>query len=141
MEPPSPPLEGRSGVLFEDASDKGYVATNDNKPSAVDVFPVNNPPKRRKDTVNSVSRANSNAKQRSRSFSSTDKVAKSSQPSVGQSSVSGMAVNPSPVERPPDADANMEFLDDRNVADLDELYGENERALSNFVRLHPMLRY
>ena len=34
-----------------------------------------------------------------------------------------------------------DLLDDRDVADTDELYSENERALTQFIKLHPMLRY
>ena len=33
------------------------------------------------------------------------------------------------------------LLDSRDVPDADELYSENERMLSSFIRLHPMLRY
>jgi len=40
---------------------------------------------------------------------------------------------PAPI--PSDGD----LLDDRDVADTDELYSENERALTQFIKLHPML--
>jgi hypothetical protein len=45
-------------------------------------------------------------------------------------------IESSPRPTPPDGD----ILDDRDVADVDELYSENERALSSFIKLHPMLR-
>jgi hypothetical protein len=32
-----------------------------------------------------------------------------------------------------------DLLDHRDVADTDELYDDNERALSKFIKLHPML--
>jgi hypothetical protein len=67
-------------------------------------------------------------------------AAGSSSSSNAPSGVSGMAVNPCQIEAPAVTDSN-ELLDDRKVADIDELYGENERALSNFMKLHPMLSY
>lgn len=45
-------------------------------------------------------------------------------------------IESSPRPIPPDGD----ILDDRDVADVDELYSENELALSSFIKLHPMLR-
>jgi len=53
--------------------------------------------------------------------------------------VLGMATNPLSIELPAKPMDDHEFLDSRQVADADELYGENERALSNFIKLHPML--
>jgi len=38
-------------------------------------------------------------------------------------------------------DIPTSILDSRQVTDTDESYSENERALSNFLKLHPMLRY
>jgi len=43
------------------------------------------------------------------------------------------------IERPMDEKCDTELLDARDVPDADELYSENERALSQFIRLHPML--
>jgi hypothetical protein len=40
---------------------------------------------------------------------------------------------------PPGVHAGSSVLDDRDVVDSDELYMENERALNNFLKLHPML--
>lgn len=42
---------------------------------------------------------------------------------------------------PPPIPPEGDLLDDRDVADTDELYSENERALTKFIKLHPMLRY
>ena len=39
----------------------------------------------------------------------------------------------------PEVAETSELLDARDVPDVDELYTENERALSQFIRLHPML--
>jgi len=44
-----------------------------------------------------------------------------------------------PPPPPPSSDV-PELLDDSHVVDPDELYSENERALSSFLKLHPMLR-
>jgi hypothetical protein len=70
----------------------------------------------------------------------SDSAAAGSSSSNAPAGVSGMAVNPCQIEAPTVTDSN-ELLDDRKVADIDELYGENERALSNFMKLHPMLSY
>jgi hypothetical protein len=146
MEPPSPQASGRSGLLFETASDDEGRSAPEKNPryaAAEDVFPVNNPPKRRKDTVNAVTRANSeNSKRRvqgKKPSSAANAAPPVSSTAAGPSSVSGMAVNPCQIESPHTQVGNDDFLDDRNVTDPDELYGENERALSNFIRLHPML--
>lgn len=44
-----------------------------------------------------------------------------------------------PVETKPPDKPPSSLLDDRMVADRDELYSDNERALTEFLRLHPML--
>lgn len=51
----------------------------------------------------------------------------------------GKRSNHSRVERPM-GDKPSELLDSRNMPDADELYTENERALTQFIKLHPMLR-
>jgi hypothetical protein len=38
-----------------------------------------------------------------------------------------------------DTSQPTDLLDDRDVADPDEQYTDNERALTHFLRLHPML--
>ena len=158
MEPPSPSAEDvRRGVLFEDASDNECPSTIDRRPnsSCVEVFPVNKPPRRKRDSVEGHALAGSEitgtgatskrrvAVSERKSVASTkprDSAAVGSSSSNAPAGVSGMAVNPCQIEAPPVTDSN-ELLDDRKVADIDELYGENERALSNFMKLHPMLSY
>lgn len=44
-----------------------------------------------------------------------------------------------PIENKPPPKNPTSLLDDRNSADADELYSANERALSEFLKLHPML--
>jgi hypothetical protein len=44
-----------------------------------------------------------------------------------------------PIESHPGHKAPGSLLDERTTTDPDELYSENERALSEFMRLHPML--
>lgn len=44
-----------------------------------------------------------------------------------------------PVERHPGPKPPGDLLDSRNLADPDEAYSENERALQEFLKLHPML--
>ena len=44
-----------------------------------------------------------------------------------------------PVERTPAPASETELLDDREVPDADEATGEAEHALSQFLKLHPML--
>jgi len=157
MEPPSPPAEDvRSGVLFEDASDNEGPSTMDRRPnlSCVDVFPVNKPPRRKRNSVDvpaaGAGMAGTGAASKRRvavagrtSVEATKHTADDSAVAGASSShppagVSGMAVNPCQIEAPTIPDSN-DLLDDRKVADIDELYGENERALSNFMKLHPML--
>ena len=67
----------------------------------------------------------------------------------GATNVSGVAtdglVGPvvASIEAPPPPSSTSEvpdLLDDSQVVDPDELYSENERALSSFLKLHPMLR-
>jgi hypothetical protein len=158
MEPPSPSAEDvRSGVLFEDASDNEGPSTIDRHPnlSCVEVFPVNKPPRRKRDSVEGhalsgaeITGTGATSKRRvavseRKSVASTkpsDSAAAGSSSSNAPAGVSGMAVNPCQIEAPTVTDSN-ELLDDRKVADIDELYGENERALSNFMKLHPMLSY
>ena len=158
MEPPSPPAEDvRSGVLFEDASDNEGPSTTDRRPnlSCVDVFPVNKPPRRKRNSVDvpaiaGTGMAGTGATSKRRvavagrtSVRATkptadDPAVAGSSSSHAPAGVSGMAVNPCQIEAPTVPDSN-DLLDDRKVADIDELYGENERALSNFMKLHPML--
>lgn len=159
MEPPSPSAEDvRSGVLFEDASDNEGPSTIDRRPnlSCVEVFPVNKPPRRKRSSVEvpaiacagmagtgatskrRVAVAGRKSVEATKPTTADDSAASGSSSSHAPAGVSGMAVNPCQIEAPTVTDSN-DLLDDRKVADIDELYGENERALSNFMKLHPML--
>lgn len=56
--------------------------------------------------------------------------------STGRSNASRKVL---PLEKHPGAKQEHSLLDDRSTADVDENYSENERALEEFIRLHPML--
>ena len=62
--------------------------------------------------------------------------AKAANPEKSEVQRARMATLPSPP-----LDIPTSILDARQVTDTDESYSENERALSNFLKLHPMLRY
>lgn len=130
-------MEDRSGVLFEDAEDNGpqsSIADRRTQFNSVDVFPVNKPPTRRKREAIVPTQSKRTATC-VKSASGSASVLESA-----STATTGMASNPCQIEAQTGT-RGSDLLDDRNVADVDELYGENERALSNFIRLHPMLRY
>ena len=153
MEPPSPPAgRARSGVLFEDMSDNDEELASDRRcnASAFEVFPVNKPPRRKRDTMarvypsrTTVSKRRTTEQQGSTSNADANHFSTAchleSSCSHANSGVSGMAVNAQQIETP-SGTSTSDLLDDRLVTDPDELYGENERALNGFMKLHPMLR-
>ena len=87
------------------------------KSVSVEIYSVKDPPKKRSKTTAASSKAKSN-------------------PEKSEVQRARMATLPSaPLDIP------TSILDSRQVADTDESYSENERALSNFLKLHPMLRH
>lgn len=139
----------RSGVLFDNLSgDEGATATDRMQRFVPDdVFPVNKPPPRRngpaKRPRGSGGVARTTKKQPngvSSASTSSSSTATAEAVATGTSGVSGTAVNQYQLPTPP-GDPGPDLLDDRVVADADEVYDDNERALSEFIRMHPMLRY
>lgn len=118
------------GALFEAASDEdegpSHQAAGGVPFAADEVYPVNNPPTKRPRLNESKRKAKGKV----------DKKAAPAKPTIDTSSIT--ASNPAQIEAP-SGERGDDLLDNRNVPDTDELYGENERALSNFIKLHPML--
>lgn len=148
----------RSGVLFDNLSGGDEAAVTDRMQRFVpdDVFPVNKPPprKNKKERVNGpvakrprgsgdVARA---TKKQSKGVAAASASASSygtttsEAVATGKSGVAGTAANPCQLPCPP-VGPGPHLLDDRVVADTDEVYDDNEMALSEFIRMHPMLRY
>jgi hypothetical protein len=75
-------------------------------------------------------------------------ISGSAAPAKNRRRPNGAAPNPAAAATPaansaieaPSGAASSDLLDDRVVVDPDENYSENERALTHFIRLHPMLR-
>lgn len=118
---------GRSGVLFDsnDGENDGEHTTDRQQRNNIrfapdDVFPVNKPP-RKKWRVGTT-----------KSSAAVPVV-------TSACGVSGLAVNPCQLPRAPVGERGTDLLDDRVMADIDEVYDDNEKALSEFIRLHPML--
>jgi len=140
----------RGGVLFDNLSgDEEATTATDRMQRFVpdDVFPVNRPPSRKKDRVDApvakrprgdTARTTKKPPKGVASGSSNQTTAATE--TCGTSGVAGAAPNPYQLARPPGAPGS-DLLDDRVVGDADEVYDDNERALSEFIRMHPMLRY
>ena len=113
--------EDEDDDVFLDAGvDVGRVA-----PHPEDVFPVNKPPKRRKGPGAVGKR----------------KKTSGAAPTVSATPSNGLAgMTPASIDTAPKEERGDDLLDDRVMTDPDELYNDNERALSSFLRLHPMLR-
>lgn len=89
------------------------------------IFPVNAPPP---------------SKRKGKQPAKDPKRSKSTNATPPTTSTSSFVENPCAIERAPRADAQTnDLLDDAETADLDENYSQNEIALSNFLKLHPML--
>lgn len=58
--------------------------------------------------------------------------------STGQAKIS-KAPSKKPPPPVPDADGNVPMLQSHQTTDADEMYGDQEKALSEFLKLHPML--
>lgn len=133
---PTAPSE-RSGVLFNQVAGEDETdADRMQKFVPDDVFPVNKPPRKRE-------RADGPIAKRSRGGAETSKPSKKATVATAETAataagVAGTALNPCQLPRPP-GEPSADLLDDRAVADVDEIYDDNERALSEFIRLHPML--
>jgi len=117
----------RSGVLFDSKGGEKEVDYQADRQQRThirfapdDVFPVNKPPRKKWRVGTTKPRA------------AVPVVA-------GASGVSGLAVNPCQLPRAPAGERGTDLLDDRVMADVDEVYDDNEKALSEFIRLHPML--
>ena len=152
------PEDQRSGVLFEEDKDNNNQPTSEHHPrfNAVEVFPCNKPPARRKREDTTLRTQSKRPAARGTAASSTTAAASSSITTTAAALTaaastttttaatsalglcSGLACNPCQIETH-NSSRGTDLLDDQNVVDKDELYGENERALSNFIRLHPML--
>lgn len=123
MPPPPPPQ--LPPLPFPDDDDEEEDGGGHHAPStvrsrtksvSVEIYSVKDPPKKRAKTT-TASKAKAN-------------------PEKSEVQRARMATLPSaPLDIP------TSILDARQVADTDESYSENERALSNFLKLHPMLRY
>ena len=71
-----------------------------------------------------------------------DKRAAASSAGTGTSARSARITKPPRLMAPPpprDRDGQLAVLQQRGTIDADEVYGEQEKALSEFLRLHPML--
>jgi len=131
------PGPSRSGVLFSGTAGVCEDETPGRRASlrlqATDdqIFPVNKPP-------NQKWRVGTTRTAQGRQTPKTPKKPTPLNGATEASGVAGMAINPCQLPRPIGS-RGTDLLDDRIVADIDELYDENEKALSSFVRLHPML--
>ena len=111
----------------EVAADPAVDATRRARLGSADVacaiFPANNPPSRRRPPP---------------AISGSTKKRKTSTAAVPNLST---AAAPAAAASIPTRDTSQptELLDDRDLADPDEQYNDNERALTHFLRLHPML--
>ena len=140
----------RSGVLFDNLSGDEEATTATDRMQRIvpdDVFPVNKPPSRKKDRVDAPvakrprgDTARATKKQPNKGVAGGSSTATAATETSGMSGVAGTAANPHQLMRAPGAPGS-DLLDDRVMADADEVYDDNERALSEFIRMHPMLRY
>jgi len=124
----------------QDTKHKGVLR---HRPDFVpDIFPANKPPEKKQRVLvrgrkhadassysvqSNGGRGSSSASAASAHTAEVDEVTSSAR-------AKSKRVERSSYEKP------AELLDSRDVPDADELYTENERALSQFIRLHPMLR-
>ena len=114
-----------------------------------EIFPVNKPPpKKQRTSADQTGEPPNKAKlvdkkhgkraaASSASYSYSSVSTADARPHADQSSAPDAARKLEKLIPEPD---NGELLNRGNVPDVDELYSENERALTNFIRLHPMLR-
>ena len=124
--------DAKNGVLFDHLSEAEDAAAQQHSHAPDNVFPVNKPPKRR------ARATGPQAKKRSKPKNGKAKVVTPS--STENAGTSGLALNPTQLTSPPEPhERGNDLLDDRVIADPDEIYDENEKALSSFVKLHPML--
>jgi len=123
----------------QDTKHKGVLR---HRPDFVpDIFPANKPPEKKQRVLvrgrkhadassysvqSNGGRGSSSASAASAHTAEVDEVTSSAR-------AKSKRVERSSYEKP------AELLDSRDVPDADELYTENERALSQFIRLHPML--
>ena len=98
-----------------------------------EIFKANKPPTKRRPPPAPEQNTSSAAKARRKASSSGNQTQNT--PGSGASPAVFTRIEKKDVTTPSD------LLDDRIVADPDENYNENERALSSFLRLHPMLSY
>ena len=135
--PQAPAVNARNGILFAAPSlDTGAVIPKRRQVSGDGIFPVKSSAKKqRKGKVGSAHAAGA------ASSSAAPAAPKSAAPTATASAVSsvcGTAPNPHQIHQQ-EGERGTELLDDRVCPDFDETFGENEKALTEFIRLHPML--
>ena len=138
--PQAPAVNARNGILFAAPSfDTDAVIPKRRQVSGDGIFPVRkaSAKKQRKGKVESAHASGAS----SSSAAPTAPKSANAAPTATASAVSavcGTAPNPHQIHRQ-EGERGTELLDDRVCPDLDETYGSNEKALTEFIRLHPML--
>jgi hypothetical protein len=138
---PDPTDEPRDEAIdHADGSDDGMprivapvIPKRRSKHGVGEIFKANKPPTKRRPPPAPEQSTSSAAKARRKASSSGNQT----------QNTPGSGASPAVFTRIEKKDVTTlsDLLDDRIVADPDENYNENERALSSFLRLHPMLSY
>ena len=97
------------------------------------IFSVRNPPTKRKPPPAPTETTRQGKAKKPKGPKRQSQLTYTPKPTSSTPAADSALERPSRQPRPPD------LLDDDVVVDPDELYSENERALSDFIRLHPML--
>lgn len=137
--PRAPPVNARGGILFAAQTGTDDVVVPKRRQISGDgIFKCNQPPKKQRKAKAAPAGPSSAAAVPTAPVAPKSANAAPTATANAVSAVCGTAPNPHQLRRQ-EGERGDDLLDDRVCPDPDETFGENEKALTEFIRLHPML--